>query len=301
MQRRATLKGLFAIFLWSSIVGLIKSVSDGVGPVAGAALIYSASAVILAFTVGLPKLNAFPRAYLVLGSTLFVLYEICLSLSLGFTHTPQQAIEVGMVNYLWPGMTIGLTVLVYRQKVSLLMIPGLLLAVVGICCVLAADRGLSWHDMSKNVMDNPLSFGLALCGAMIWAIYCVVTKKMAQGCNGITLFFALTALALWLLFLLSPQPLVAPSLRTWIYLAFAALAMGGGYAAWNTGILHGNVTLLAAASYFIPVLSALLAAVMLKTPLSFSFWQGTAMVSVGSLLCWWSTRTAPPLRSETSA
>ncbi len=32
--------------------------------------------------------------------------------------------------------------------------------------------------------------------------------------------------------------------------------MGFGYAAWNVGILHGNVTLLAGASYFIPVLSA---------------------------------------------
>ncbi|MCE0491211.1 aromatic amino acid DMT transporter YddG [Pantoea sp. Mb-10] len=300
MQRRATLTGLFAIFLWSTLVGLIKSVSDGVGPIAGAALIYSASAVILALTVGLPNLRTFPRAYLVLGSTLFVLYEICLSLSLGFTHSHQQAIEVGMVNYLWPGMTIGLTVLVYRQKVSLLMVPGLLLAVIGICRVLAADHGFSWHDMHENIMDNPLSFGLALCGAMIWAIYCVVTKKMAQGCNGITLFFVLTALALWLTFLFSPQPLVAPSPRTWLCLIFAALAMGGGYAAWNTGILHGNVTLLAAASYFIPVLSALLAAVMLQTPLPLSFWQGAAMVSVGSLLCWWSTRAASP-RRESSA
>jgi drug/metabolite transporter (DMT)-like permease len=42
------------------------------------------------------------------------------------------------------------------------------------------------------------------------------------------------------------------------FLGFAAAAMGFGYAAWNVGILHGNVTLLAGASYFIPVLSAFL-------------------------------------------
>ncbi|MNR56957.1 Aromatic amino acid exporter YddG [compost metagenome] len=75
-----------------------------------------------------------------------------------------------------------------------------------------------------------------------------------------------------------------------IYLALAACAMGFGYAAWNVGILHGNVTVLAGASYFIPVLSAALAAALLQTPLSFSFWQGASMVCGGSVLCWLATR-----------
>jgi hypothetical protein len=44
------------------------------------------------------------------------------------------------------------------------------------------------------------------------------------------------------------------------------VALGFGYAAWNVGILHGNVTVLAAVSYFTPVLSAALA-VLLSSPL----------------------------------
>lgn len=56
-----------------------------------------------------------------------------------------------------------------------------------------------------------------------------------------------------------------------IHLVLAACAMGFGYAAWNVGILHGNVTVLAGASYFIPVFSAALAAALLHTPLSFTF------------------------------
>ncbi|MOA49439.1 Aromatic amino acid exporter YddG [compost metagenome] len=70
--------------------------------------------------------------------------------------------------------------------------------------------------------------------------------------------------------------------------------MGFGYAAWNVGILHGNVTILAGASYFIPVSSAALAAMLLHTPLSLSFWQGAAMVCAGSILCWLATRGQPP-------
>ena len=290
-QKKATLIGLIAILLWSAIVGLIKSVSEGFGPIAGAALIYSCSAILLLFTVGFPNLRKFPRNYLIIGSVLFVCYELCLSLSLGFTHNGRQAIEVGMVNYLWPSMTIVLAVIVNRQKVSPLIIPGVILAVAGICRVLGGDQGFSLTEMTRNVMDNPLSYGLAFTGAIIWAIYCVVTKKIANGSNGITLFFILTALTLWVKFLFSPQPPFVLSFQVWISLALAAMAMGFGYAAWNVGILHGNVTVLAAASYFIPIISSILAAFILSSQLTMSFWQGTAMVSLGSLVCWWSTRT----------
>lgn len=290
-QNKATLTGLIAILLWSAIVGLIKSVSEGFGAIGGAALIYTCSAILLLFTVGFPNIRKFPRSYLIIGSVLFVCYELCLSLSLGFTHSGRQAIEVGMVNYLWPSMTIVLSVIVNRQKTSLLIIPGVIISVMGICRVLGGDSGFSLSEMASNIMDNPLSYGLAFSGAIIWAIYCVVTKRIAQGSNGITLFFILTALTLWVKFLLSPQPEFVLSAKVWINLALAAMAMGFGYAAWNVGILHGNVTILAAASYFIPIISAILAAFMLNSQLSVSFWQGTAMVSLGSLACWWATRT----------
>jgi len=300
-HKKATLIGLIAILLWSAIVGLIKSVSEGFGPVGGATLIYTCSAVLLLFTLGFPKIKKFPVSYLIIGSVLFVCYELCLSLSLGFTHSGRQAIEVGMVNYLWPSMTILLAVIVNRQKTSPLIIPGVILAIVGIGRVLGGDGGFSLTEMMNNVMDNPLSYGLAFSGAVIWAIYCVVTQRIAQGNNGITLFFILTALTLWVKYLTSPQPEFILSWHAWISLMLAAMAMGFGYAAWNVGILHGNVTVLAAASYFIPIISAVLAAFMLDSHLTLAFWQGTAMVSLGSLICWWSTRTVAVKRLSDEA
>ncbi|EDV7047301.1 EamA family transporter, partial [Salmonella enterica subsp. enterica serovar Worthington] len=47
---------------------------------------------------------------------------------------------------------------------------------------------------------------------------------------------------------------------------------------------------MAVGSYFTPVMSSALAALLLSSPLSFSFWQGAVMVCVGSLLCWLATR-----------
>lgn len=292
-KRNATLIGLIAVLLWSSIVGLIRSVSESLGATGGAAMMYSVASVFLLFSIGFPKIREFPKRYLIWGSLLFVSYELCLALSIGYANTNRQAIEVGMVNYLWPALTMVCAIFFNHQKSNLLVIPGFIIAILGICWVLGGDQGLDIGSMWANIQDNPLSYGLAFIGSLIWAAYCTVTARIANGKNGVTLFFMLTAVVLWMKYLLiGGQPMVF-DLHAIIYLVLAAAAMGFGYAAWNVGILHGNVTILAGASYFIPVFSAALAAVVLHTPLSISFWQGAAMVCVGSILCWMATRQKP--------
>ena len=67
-RNAATLCGLMAIVLWSTIVGLIRGVSEHFGAVGGAALIYTVGAILLALLLGRPRLRGFPRAYLLLGS-----------------------------------------------------------------------------------------------------------------------------------------------------------------------------------------------------------------------------------------
>ncbi|MDU2938646.1 aromatic amino acid DMT transporter YddG [Superficieibacter sp. BNK-5] len=289
-KQRATLIGLMAIILWSTMVGLIRGVSEGLGPVGGAAMIYTLSGLLLLVTVGFPDIRRFPRRYLVAGSVLFVCYEICLALSLGYATTRHQAIEAGMVNYLWPGLTILFAILFNGQRTNGWIIPGLLLCIIGVGWVLGGDNGFSIDDIISNVVSSPLSYILAFCGAIIWAAYCTVTRKYAEGNNGITLFILLTAVTLWLKYVLSEQP---PMLFSWpvtLRLGLVALALGFGYAAWNVGILHGNVTILATASYFTPVLSSALAALLLNASLSWAFWQGACMVCAGSLLSWYATR-----------
>ena len=289
-SKKATLIGLTAILLWSSIVGLIRGVSESLGATGGAAMIYSVATVFLLLSVGRTRVSQFPRRYLFWGSLLFVTYELCLSLSIGYANSSRQAIEVGMVNYLWPAFVMAAAILFNKQRANWLIFPGFALAMLGIGWVLGGDEGLHLPSMLVNIQDNPLSYGLAFAGALIWAAYCTVTARISEGNNGITLFFALTAVALWMKYVfIGGEPMVF-TLPAMIYLLLAAAAMGFGYAAWNVGILYGNVTVLAGVSYFIPVLSAALAALVLQTHLSLSFWQGAAMVCAGSILCWLATR-----------
>jgi len=289
-QYKATLLGLLAILLWSSVVGLIRSVSEGLGPIGGAAMIYSVSAVFLLLALRMPNLRLFPRPYLLLGSLLFVSYEICLSLSLGYANTRLQAIEVGMVNYLWPCFTVLMALVFNGQKARWWLLPGLLLSLFGIGWIMSGEGGWSPAQMLENVRSNPLSYSLAFGGAVIWALYCNLTKKIAQGHNGVVLFITLTAVALWLKYAFSSESGMQFTLPVTLTLLCAGMAMGAGYAAWNVGILRGNMTLLATASYFTPVLSAVFAALVLNTALTANFWQGVVMVTAGSLICWRATR-----------
>jgi len=293
-RNRATLIGLIAVLLWSTIVGLIRSVSESFGAVGGAALIYTVAAVFLLFSVGFPRLRAIPRAYLFWGSLLFVAYELCLSLSIGFANDGRQAIEVSMLNYLWPTFTMVAAIAFNGQRSSPLIIPGFLLSMIGVCWILGGDQGLDPSGMLNNVQDNPLSYGLAFSGAVIWAAYCTVTARIARGTNAVTLFFTLVALMLWIQYAAIGGGAMTFSIRSVLALVLAAAAMGFGYAAWNVGILRGNVTILAGASYFIPVFSAALAAMLLRAPLSMPFWQGAFMVCLGSVLCWIATRPRTP-------
>lgn len=273
------------------MVGLIRGVSEGLGPVGGAAAIYTLSGLLLLVTIGFPRLKTFSFRYLLAGCVLFVSYEICLALSLGYAATRQQAIEVGMVNYLWPSLTILFAILFNGQKARWWVIPGLLISLLGVSWVLGGEHGLNLEEIKHNIASSPLSYILAFCGAFIWATYCTVTAKYAQGKNGITLFVLLTAVSLWVHYFASPQP---PMIFSWpvvMKLIMCALSLGIAYAAWNIGILHGSVSLLAVGSYFTPVLSSALASVLLSAPLSWAFWQGACMVCAGSLLCWSATRS----------
>ena len=161
-RKRATLTGLAAILLWSTMVGLIRSVSEGLGPVGGAAMIYTVSGLLCLVTVGFPDLRRFSTRYLIAGSILFVSYEMCLALSLGYAATRSQAIEVGMVNYLWPSLTIAFAILFNGQKTTLWVIPGLLISLLGVCWVLGGENGLQLNDIMQNVVSSPLVMGWRL-------------------------------------------------------------------------------------------------------------------------------------------
>ena len=86
--------------------------------------------------------------------------------------------------------------------------------------------------------------------------------------------------------------LSAPSAKVAAQVVLVGALTALGYSCWEHGIQHGKLAVLAAASYFTPVFSAFVASALLQVLPSWSFWQGVALVTLGSLICWWATRTS---------
>ncbi|QDX97659.1 drug/metabolite DMT transporter permease [Pectobacterium carotovorum subsp. carotovorum] len=289
--QRATLTGLLAIVLWSTSVGLIRSLTEALGPIGGAAMIYSTSTLCLLAFYGLPRIKTLPRTYLFAGGAMFVCYEIFLSLSIGLADSRMQAMEIGMINYLWPSLTILFSLFINQQKSRFLLWPGLALSLGGIVWIMKGESDWTPELLWNNVLANPLAYGLAFSAALTWALYCNITKRYGQGKSGVSLFFFITSLVLWIKYALSAEGAISFTLASSLQLLFMGASTALAYSAWNAGIQHGNLTLLATASYFTPVLSTLLAAFWLNVTPDLSFWQGVVMVTAGSLLCWYATRS----------
>lgn len=292
-KNKFTLYGVAALLLWSCLVALLRDVSELFSPIGGAAAMYTVSAVFLILVMGLPKLKGFSKRYLVIGTLLFVFYEVCLALSIGMANNRHQAMEMAVINYLWPTLTILLTIIVGGKKVSLWVYPSMLVAFLGVAWCIAGDAGISVNTLANNFADNPATYLMALAAAFIWAIYCVVTQKLSNGKNAITLFFTATAVSLWIQFAISNEAALTFSINSSITLLLAGVVVGSGYALWNQAIIGGNLMLLGTLSYFTPVFSTIISALYLSVSLSASFYQGVVLVTLGSLVCYFVTRDKP--------
>ncbi|KIE22670.1 aromatic amino acid exporter [Vibrio sinaloensis] len=288
-----TIAGIAAILLWSSVMGVARAVTEMLGPVGGAASIYTVAALFLVAVMGVPKWRQYSLRYVLLGGGLFVAYEMCLALALAMANDRQQAIEMLVINYLWPALTVLLAVLVSGKKTNVLVYPSVALAFVGVAWSISGDQGLSLTQISANIATNPTTYAMAFIGAFLWAIYCNLTKRISNGQNAITLFFIMTAISLWIKYALSAETGMNVTLESGSLLLVAGVFMGSGYALWNYAIIGGNMVLLATLSYFTPVLSTIISSIILGIALSSSFLQGVVMVTLGSLMCWWVTRDKP--------
>lgn len=289
----ATLIGFSAILQWSSIVGLLKKVSANIGADLAVLFMYSLSAVLLFALFRIPNLKIIPRKYLFGATALFVVYEICFSYAIALAQNAQQAIEISLVNYLWPSMTILMLILFKELNFNKWVILGLGISLAGVFYIQTGNGAIDLATVISHMQSNPLSYGLAFVGASLWSLYCVMTKKYSQGHNPISLFFIATSLVLWLkMLVLHPEQfvhIVQIDATTLMYMLMVSTVTGLGYAAWNIGINRGNITMLVTLSYFSPIFSSIMSMWILQTPLSKTFWLGAIMVTLGSFVCWIST------------
>lgn len=304
--QKATAIGLIAVLCWSCTIGLMRAVAEPLGAVGGAASLYTMAALCIAVVRGhkgwreLARWRSMHPVYLWGCGALFVVYEICLSVAVGLADDRSQAMEIGVINYLWPSLTIAFAVLWGQQHARWWLWPGLLICLWGLARVLGGES-FSLSTLWLHVQGNPAAYGMAFAAALLWPSYSLLARRYGAGFNAVGLFVTWTAIALWLQWLRQDAAPMQWSSSTALQLFLAGALTALGYSCWEHGIQHGKLAVLAAASYFTPVLSALTASLLLQVLPGWSFWQGVVLVTLGSLICWWATRAPTTERSEHGA
>ncbi len=287
-----TLIGCLAPVCWGMSVPFVRLVAEHVGQPLGMVFLCGLATLLLLGIYGLPPWRRMSLGYLVFGVGCAVSCEVCFCFALALSDGGAQTAEVGMVNYLWPCLTMLFACLFNGQRAKWWIAFGFAFAVVGILTVLSGDAGLDLPAMAGHMKKNPASYALAFGAAVSWAAYSSITRAFSRGVNATVIIFATNTLfftVLWLLGVGGPAHVDGEGLAV---VAVAAVVMGMAYALWTTGVVKGSMTVMAVVSYFTPVLSCVFCALFLGADLSLNFWKGVGLVVAGSLVCWAATAVA---------
>jgi drug/metabolite transporter (DMT)-like permease len=302
MGLSGTASGFAAILLWSATVALARSLSEQLGPLTAAAAVYGACGLLALLRLATARgwrhqVAQLPREYLLGCGALFVLYMLVFYLGIGLAKSHQQVLEVGLLNYLWPPLTIVFSLVLLGKQASWLLAPGTLLALSGLLLVLTQGAEVSWHSVAGNVASNPLAYGLGAIAGMSWALYSTLTRRWAEARSGggVDLFLPAAGVILCLLAFLADEGR-AWSLRAAAEVAFLGTVTYVAYGLWDAAMRKGNVVLVAAGSYLTPFLSTLISCLYLAVTPPASLWAGCGLLIAGSFLSWLSVSdpSSPP-------
>lgn len=282
-SRTSTVAGLVAIVLWSATVPLARCLSEHVGPVTGAAAVYGVSGGLALVSRLRRGAGHPPRNYVAACGALFVVYAVLLYLAIGRAVDRQQVLEIGLVNYLWPALTLVLSTVLLGRRARWYLWPATALALAGVVLALTHATAISWSAFAHNLAGNPAAYAMALAGAVCWALYSNLTQRWATGCESgaVDLFLVLTAVTFAVMMALGAEP------ARWSRAAvgeavFLGVATFGGYKLWDRAMRRGDAGLVAAASYLTPLLATLAGCLYLGVAPGPRLWIGCAVLIAGS-------------------
>ncbi len=295
----STAGGLGAILLWGATFAFARSLSEQVGPLTGGAAAYLIGGAFCLLRLTLSpepfrRCLQLSRLYLFGCGSLFVFYTAVLYLAVGLARNREQLLEIALVNYLWPALTVLGSLPLLKKRASLWLVPGTTLALGGDFLVLTQNGQVSSLSFWEHLQSNPAAYLLALAAAISWALYSNLTRRWsAPGNNGaVELFIPATGLVLLGLRFVTPEPAIWSSRAVAEALGLAAVTTLA-YILWDVSMRKGNLLLVAACSYLTPLLSTLVSCLYLGVSPSAKLWIGCLLLVCGSLITWRSVSDRP--------
>jgi drug/metabolite transporter (DMT)-like permease len=296
----ATAGGLGALLLWSATFAFARSLAERVGPLTAGAAAYliGGSVCLLRLAWSGKPVSRFlrlPRPYLLGCGSLFVSYTAAIYLAVGLAKDREQVLEIALVNYLWPALTILFSLPLLKKRATLGLLPGTALALTGVFLVMTQGVHISWASFRAHLQSNPAAYLLALSAAISWALYSNLARRWSEPEHdgAVELFMPATGLVLLAMRLLTTEPAGWNASAVGEACGLAAITTLA-YLLWDVSMRRGNLLLVVACSYFTPLLSTLVSCAYLRASPGPRLWTGCLLLVAGSLATWRSVAGPAP-------
>lgn len=214
-----------------------------------------------------------------LGMTGGSVYFICENTALQYTF----ASNVSLIICATPVLTLFLCAIFFRLKIKATAIIGAVMALCGVTMIIL--------NGSLNFGLSPLGDMLTLMAALLWAVYCIIVKKM----NGLysnlfitrkVFFYGFATALLFSIFEPLPQIPSAEAMPVIILnLAFLGIiASFACYIFWNKAVDIIGPEQTANYIYFQPIITLTASAIILQEPITGWLLLGTAIIITGVYL-----------------
>lgn len=289
--RRSNLFGLTAILFWSTTIAFSRSLTEQLGTLTAAALIYTLAGLIsLIYSSlqpgGIAQFRKLSKVYLFGCGALFVAYIAALYIAIGLSATRVQVLVVGLINYLWPGLSLVFSIPILGNRARPFLPVGVALALTGIWL---ATMGQDQFTILAIIQDQDalLPYGLALIAAICWGLYSNLSRRWAGNneSGAVPLFLLASGLLLGVIRLFIPET-TTWSLSNGLELAYMAVFPGMlAYLLWDIAVRKGEIILVASLSYLTPLLSTIFSSLILGVQPGITLWLGAGLVIGGAVLC----------------
>lgn len=165
------------------------------------------------------------------------------------------AVEANLINYLWPLLIVLFSAFLPGHRLHWHHAVGTLMGLAGVVVLITgrAEGGLAFEARYA------LGFGAALASALTWSSYSVLSRRFARvptdAVGGFCAVGAVLAFACHAVF----EPPLWPQGVEWLAVLLLGLGpAGGAFFLWDVGVKRGDIQVLGAAGYTVPLLSTLM-------------------------------------------
>ncbi len=287
--------GVFAIILWCMNIALIRSLTDNIGAVRTGFYTFTIASLICLFILFLASSHQnFDIAsikHISICGSLFALYIVSLFYALEKAKSEQQAMEIGLINYLWPTLTIICAIILIQTTVKVFIIPGVILSFLGIYIALIQKDQFKFSELVNNYKSNWIAYTLALVAAITWATYTNLTNILSErnSINFVFIYIPITGIIFTILYFINRKKdtrLIKWDKKVIFEVIGFSIITIVAYACWDIAARTANVSTLGIISNSIPLFSTIIFQLYRKERLNKRIYFGAILLVTGSTISW---------------